>query len=79
MKNVTITLEEEVARCARVWAAEHDTSVSRFVGDLLKTRMMDELEYGRARRRFLGRGAIILKESGTYPPRGDLHERDLLR
>ena len=79
MKNVTITLEEEVARWARVWAAENDTSVSRFVGDLLKTRMMDELEYGRARRRFLGRRATVLKESGAYPQRSELHERDLLR
>jgi plasmid stability protein len=26
MKNVTINLDEEVARWARVWAARHDTS-----------------------------------------------------
>ena len=79
MKNVTITLEEEVARWARVWAAENDTSVSRFVGDLLKTRMMDELEYDRARRRFLGRRSTVLKDSGAYPQRSELYERDLLR
>ena len=28
MKNVTITLDPEVARWARVYAAQHDTSVS---------------------------------------------------
>ncbi len=36
MRNVTITLEDEVARWVRVWAVEHDTSVSQFVGDLVK-------------------------------------------
>ena len=79
MRNVTITLEEEVARWVRVWAAEHDTSVSRFVGELLKERMTNEFEYRRAMRRFLGRGPESLKESGTYPRREELHERDLLR
>ena len=33
MKNVTITLDEEVARWARVMAAEQNTSVSRLVGE----------------------------------------------
>ena len=36
MKNVTIKLEEDVANWARVWAAEHNTSISRILGVLLK-------------------------------------------
>ena len=36
MKNVTITLKEEVARWARIKAAEKNTSVSRLVGEMLK-------------------------------------------
>lgn len=79
MKNVTITLEEDVARWVRVWAAEHDTSVSRFVGDLVKGKMENEFEYRRAHRRFRERGAKRLKESGIYPLRDELYERDLLR
>ena len=39
LKNVTVTLEEEVARWARIEAARQDTSVSRFLGDILKQRM----------------------------------------
>jgi hypothetical protein len=35
MKNVTITLDEEAARWARIQAAEHNTSVSRLVGEML--------------------------------------------
>ncbi len=80
MRNVTITLEDEVARWVRVWAAEHDTSVSQFVGDLVKKKMSNELEYKRAQRRFMDRSAQQLKASGTsYPRRDELHERDLLR
>jgi hypothetical protein len=38
MKNVTITLDEEVARWARIRAAELETSVSRLVGQMLKEK-----------------------------------------
>jgi len=79
MKNVTITLDEEVARWARVWAAENDTSVSRFVGDLLQTRMESELGYERAQKAFLARSPQKLKTGGHYPSRKETHERSLLR
>jgi hypothetical protein len=39
LRNVTVTLEEEVARWARIEAARRDTSVSRLLGALLKERM----------------------------------------
>lgn len=39
LKNVTVTLEPEVARWARLEAARQDTSVSRLLGELLKERM----------------------------------------
>ena len=38
MKNVTITLSENLARRARVEAAKQDKSLSRFVADLLEER-----------------------------------------
>jgi hypothetical protein len=34
-----VTLEEDVARWARIEAARRDTSVSRLLGELLKERM----------------------------------------
>lgn len=79
MKNVTISMDEEVARWVRMWAAEHDTSVSRFVGDLLKARMKRERDYARAGRRFLDREPRPLKAQGQYPGREELHERAMLR
>jgi hypothetical protein len=38
LRNVTVTLEEDVARWARLEAARRDTSVSRLLGELLKER-----------------------------------------
>jgi hypothetical protein len=42
LRNVTVTLEEDVARWARIEAARQDTSVSRLLGALLKERMAAE-------------------------------------
>ena len=39
LRNVTVTLEEDVAQWARIEAARQDTSVSRLLGELLKERM----------------------------------------
>ena len=45
MRNVTITLDEKVARWARIRAAERDTSLSRLVGELLREKMIQEESY----------------------------------
>jgi len=42
LRNVTVTLEEDVARWARIEAARRDTSVSRLLGELLKEHMSAE-------------------------------------
>jgi len=76
MKNVTITLDDEVARWARVWAAEHETSVSRMVGELLRQRMLDEHAYQTAMHGYKMRGPSSLKgKRQRYPSREQLHER----
>ncbi|HMD41284.1 MAG TPA: hypothetical protein VKH15_18500 [Candidatus Acidoferrum sp.] len=48
LRNITITLEEEVARWARIEAATRDTSVSRLLADILKERMMQSESNGAA-------------------------------
>jgi len=77
VRNVTITLEEEVARWAKVWAAEHDTSVSRFLGELLKARMLRDQEYQAAMTQYWSRQPTALRRTraGRYPRRETLHER----
>lgn len=50
MKNVTISLPEEVYRRARVRAAESDKSLSAFVRELLQGAGAEESEFERRRR-----------------------------
>jgi hypothetical protein len=76
MKNVTITMDEDVARWARIKAAEQDTSVSRLVGDMLREKMMNERSYHLSMRRYLSRKPRPLSTPGaSYPAREEIHER----
>ena len=45
MRNVTITLDDAVADWSRVWAAKHQTSVSRMLGELPAEKMAEEESY----------------------------------
>jgi predicted Fe-S protein YdhL (DUF1289 family) len=76
MKNVTITLREEVARWARIKAAEKNTSVSRLLGEILQERMQEEEGYRLAMEQYLAQSPQPLKKAGQcYPRRDELHER----
>jgi hypothetical protein len=77
MKNVTITLDEVVARWARIWAAEHETSVSRMVGEVLRERMLRERDYEAAMEEYLSVPPLPISGGAPYPSRGELHDRDL--
>ncbi len=80
VRNVTITLPDEVALQARIWAAEADTSVSQFLGRILIERMERESGYEQSRSLFLSRGPVILRENPqSYPNRDDLHDRASFR
>ena len=78
LRNVTVTLEEDVAQWARIEAARRDTSVSRLLGELLKERMTAQDDYARAMRRALGRKPF-LKSAGRYLTREEAHDRSRLR
>jgi hypothetical protein len=76
MKNVTITLDEDVARWARIRAAERDTSLSRLVGELLREKMAEEETYQTAMQQYLSQPPAALKDrQAKYPKRQELHER----
>lgn len=75
MTNITIVLEDEVARWVRVKAAEDNTSISRWVGRLLGEHMREEGRYGEAREDFFAIRPRRLKRSGNYPTREELHDR----
>ena len=76
MKNVTITLEEEVARWARIRAAENNTSVSRLVGEMLRDKMDEEKNYQMAMDQYLSQPPTMLKDPvAKYPTREELYGR----
>ena len=78
LRNITLTLEEEVARWARIEAAKGDVSVSRFLAGILKDRMAAQDDYAKAMRRALARKPF-LKSDGRYLSREDAHDRSHLR
>ncbi|MFO1490369.1 MAG: CopG family transcriptional regulator [Kiritimatiellia bacterium] len=76
MKNITISLPDDLARKAKVFAAEQDTSVSKYVGGLLAERLEAEQGYRNAMARWQERTPMVLNESRSkYPGRDDVHER----
>lgn len=80
LRNVTVTLDEQTARWARVEAARRDTSVSKLLGEILRTEMLQEAEYEAAKRRYLAQEPGIHRRAGQpLPSRQELHDRDRLR
>ena len=76
MRNVTITLDDETARWARIEAARQDTSVSKLVGAMLRSHMHERDEYERAKRSYLSRGPVTMSSPGDrYPTREEIYER----
>jgi len=85
LKNVTITLDDETARWARIRAAERNTSVSRLVGEMLRDEMEKQqgkrrVEYEKAMRDYLAIAPVPLRQPGEkWPTREEVHERHRLR
>jgi hypothetical protein len=79
MKNVTITVDEKVARWARVAAAKREMSLSRFVGEILREHMEEGVRYESAMREYLAMPALGGSGGRTRPSRDELHDRASLR
>ena len=80
MRNVTITLPEDLALWLRVRAAENDRSVSSWVAQPLEVMRLHEDEYQSAMERALGidpRQAEWI--DGRKPTRDELHDRARIR
>jgi hypothetical protein len=80
MKNITITLDEETARRARVRAAERDMSLSRYMGELVEKDIRHSREYEEAMQRYFRSTLVIRMQPGErLPTREELHDRAALR
>ncbi len=79
MKNVTVTLDDETARWARIEAARREISMSSLIRHLLRERMGGQAAYAGAMQRYLSRPASGLRQAGARPTREELHDRAGLR
>ena len=74
--NITLKLDRELIRRARVWAAEKDTSISALLAEQLEKGLRDRDGYEQAKKRAL---ATLRKgfDLGFKPSasRDELHER----
>lgn len=80
MKNITVSVDEELYRRARIRAAELDTSVSAVVRELLAQFAGEETEIERRKR--LQRetlASIKTFRAGDRLTRDEVHDRDALR
>jgi hypothetical protein len=75
MKNVTVTMDEDLLRRARVAAAHEGKSLSRFVAETVEQRIGRPLSQSEALAEFLaGPPLHILDENGRAPSRGQLYD-----
>ena len=76
MKNITVSLDDDTYRRARVIAAERDTSVSALVKQFLIELAKGESEAERLKseERALGERVTAFRDSDTLP-RDDAHRR----
>jgi hypothetical protein len=54
-------------------------SVSRLISEPLREHMRAQATYGDAMRRYLAYAPAVLKDTGGYPGREELHDRAGLR
>jgi len=77
MKNITVTVDDETYRRARIQAAQRDTSVSALVKRFLQELAVGESDAERLKREERAwRERISTFRAGDRLPREDLHERN---
>ena len=80
MKNLKITLPDDVARWLRVQAAEDDRSVSRWVADLIERMHRQQDDYEVEMQRYLAMPPRKIEwPGGRKPTREELYDRPGLR
>ena len=80
MKNITVTVPEDIYRRARVKAAERDTSVSALVKEFLSGLASEESDFER-RKRLQGEVLATINRfrAGDRLTRDKVHRRNAIR
>ena len=81
MRNVTVTLDEQTAERARVKAAEHKMSLSRYIGEVLRRQLRHDDAYEAAYRawRADSKPWPLKGPAEPYPKREEIYDRPVLR
>ena len=79
MKNVTVTMDDDVANWARVEAAKRNVSLSRMLGELLAEKMRHDDAYERAMQEWLQRDCGFVSDGRPYPKRDEIYAERLDR
>ena len=74
-RNITLSIDEELLREAKVLAASKDTSVTGLLTDLLENHVRENTAYDQAMTRALERLERGFELNFTPGSRDDLHER----
>jgi hypothetical protein len=78
MKNITVSLDEETYRRARMVATRRDTSVSALVKGFLLELASGETEFARLKREERAlRERIVSFDASDRLPRDEVHDRGL--
>lgn len=76
MRNVTISLDDDLVRRAKVEAAKRDLSLSRYIAGMLEDALCREDDYERAMREFFELPDELVSFPGGRPPsRDELYDR----
>lgn len=76
-RNITFNLPKDLLRAARIYAADHDTTVNAVVRELLEEKLTADARSQAAARRLLSiaaRGPLFSDDPGSFR-REELHER----
>jgi len=80
MKNITVSLSDDIYRRARIKAAERDTSVSALVREFLTSLGEEESDFERRKRlQAEALGSVKNFLAGDRMNREEAHERDPIR
>jgi hypothetical protein len=79
MKNVTVTMEENALEWVRVIAARNNTSVSRYLGQLVEQARAHDGAYERSMRVALKFRPLPFPENTRYLSRDEANDRAGLR
>jgi hypothetical protein len=79
MRNVTITLVDELASRARVEAAKEGKSLSRFVSELVERRIGRKTQLEALQAFLAGPLMDLTNENGKAPSRDEIYDRSRVR